>query len=104
VELTLNIFRGILIVLTQLTIIYYIAGAHDLLFGFNQTDAGFGTLLLLFFLVPVLNLVWLGIEISLAIKLFRQTRTATFLMPAVALALLVESLAIDLYLLSQVRM
>ena len=54
----MKFFRGIAIFLTQLTILFYVGGALDLLFGFNQTNAGFNTLLLLFVLVPLLNLFW----------------------------------------------
>ena len=88
-----------------MTIIYYFAGVFDLLFGFNQTSAGFNTLVLLFVLVPLLNLAWVIIEIRLAIKRFRYRKGVAFLlMPTLAVLLLIESLAIDLYLLTQVRM
>ncbi len=101
----MKFFRGIAIFLTQLTILFYVGGALDLLFGFNQTNTGFNTLLLLFVLVPLLNLFWVIIEIKQSVKLFRhQQRIASILMPIVAILFFIESIAIDLYLLSQARM
>lgn len=104
-EPKLIILRGTLIGLTQLTIIFYFAGVFDLLFGFNQTSAGFNTLLLLFVLVPLLNLFGVIIEIRLSVRRFRSRNgAALILMPALAILFLVESLAIDFYLLTQVRL
>jgi hypothetical protein len=103
--LKLNILRGIAIFLTQLTIVFYKAGSLDLLFGFNQTNAGLAALLLLLVLVPLFNLSWLIIEIKLFFKQFKlQKKLSAILMPFFALLLLVESIAIDLYILSQARM
>ena len=91
--------------MTQLTIVFYFAGVWDLLLGFNQTSAGFHTLVLLFFLVPRLNLSWVILEIRLSIKRFRLRKDAAILlMPTLAVCFLIESLAIDFYLLTQVRM
>ena len=86
-------------------ILLYVGAKFDLLFGFNHTDAGFNTLLFLFFLVPLLNLSWLIAEITLSVKLSRhQDRAKPFLIPSIALFFFMESIAIDLYLLSQARM
>jgi hypothetical protein len=85
--------------------ILFIGGKFDLLFGFNQTDSGFTLLLSLFVLVPLLNLAWLIIEITLSVKLFRHRDIAVpILMPLIAVFFLLESIAIDLYLISQARM
>jgi len=101
----LNIFRIIAILLTQLPLILFLGGKYDLIFGFNRMDSGFTLLLYLFLLVPPLNLCWLIIEIVRSVKLFRhQRKTVSFLMPCMALFFLMESLAIDLYLLSHARM
>ena len=101
----LIIFRGIAIFLTQLPMVLFIGGKFDLLFGFNQTDSGFTLLLSLFVLVPLLNLAWLIIEITLSVKLFRHRDIAvSILMPLIAVFFFVESIAIDLYLISQARM
>jgi len=100
-----NFFRGIAVLLTQSTIIYYAAGTRDLLFGFNQTTAGLVTLLLLLVSAPLLNLSWLVVEIKRAFKQFRHRESPVFLlMPLVAVLFLVESVAIDGYILAQVRM
>lgn len=101
----LNLFRVIAIILTQLPFILFVGGKYDLIFGFNRMDSGFALLLYLFILVPPLNLCWLIIEIIRSIKLFRrQPKAVSFLMPCMALFFLMESLAIDLYLLSHARM
>lgn len=101
----MNLVRGITIFLTQLTILYYISGSMDLLFGFNQTDKGIGTVMALFVLTPLLNLSWLVAEIDRSTKIFgRGKRLATALMPVVAFIFFSESLAIDFYVLSQLRM
>jgi len=98
-------FRGIVIFLTQLPMILFIGGKFDLLFGFNQTDSGFTILISLFVLVPLINLAWLIIEITLSVKLFsHRNRVLSFLLPLIAVFFFVESIAIDFYLLSQVRM
>jgi hypothetical protein len=101
----LIIFRGIAIFLTQLPMILFIGGKFDLLFGFNQTHSAFDLLIYLFVLVPLLNLAWLIIEITLSVKLFRhRDRALSFLLPLIAVFFFVESIAIDLYLISQARM
>ena len=85
--------------------ILYVGAAFDLIFGFNRTDAGFTILLSLFVLVPVLNLSWLITEIILSVKLLRDRKSAVaFIMPLIAVFFFIESIAIDLYLLSQARM
>ena len=85
--------------------ILIIGAKFDLIFGFNRMDGGFTILLSLFILVPLLNLAWLIIEITLSVKLFRHRDIAvSILMPLIAVFFLVESIAIDLYLISQARM
>jgi hypothetical protein len=99
------IFRAIAILLTQLPLILFVGAKFDLIFGFNRMDSGFTLLLYLFLLVPPLNLSWLITEIIRSVKLFRRQRKAvSFLMPCMALFFLMESIAIDLYLLSHARM
>ncbi|MET0025356.1 MAG: hypothetical protein ABW085_13910 [Sedimenticola sp.] len=67
--------------ITQLPIILFVAGSKDLLFGFNQTDAGFTTLVLLFLLVPVMNLLWIALEVRLLVARTRaQGELASFQM------------------------
>ena len=101
----MTIFRSIAILLTQLPVLLYVGGSRDLLFGFNQTSAGLSTLLFLFFVVPVVNLSWLIVEIRLSVKLSRDQRKAIyFLMPILPVFFFMESIAIDLYILSHARM
>ncbi|MGD2100081.1 MAG: hypothetical protein PVG35_21095 [Desulfobacterales bacterium] len=101
----LNLFRGIAILLTQLPLILFLGGKYDLIFGFNRMDSGFAALLFLFVAVPPLNLAWLVTETLISIKRYRQqNRAASFLMPCMALFFLLESVAIDFYLLSHARM
>jgi len=97
--------RGIAIFLTQVTIIYYVAGSRNLLLGFNQTDKGLLTLLLLVGSVPLLNLYWIFIEAKTSVRNFRlRKRVRLILMPLVAVVFLIESIVIDGYILSQARM
>lgn len=97
--------RGIAVLLPQLLIILYLGGRYDLLAGFNRTDAGLMTLLLLFVLGPVITLLWLTAEsISGWITARRQGGPFRFRLPAVAFLFFLESLAIDLFILSQFRM
>jgi hypothetical protein len=85
--------------------ILYVGAAFDLIFGFNRMDAGLTILIFLFVLVPLLNLAWLITEIILSVKLFRHRgRAVVLIMPLIAVFFFIESIAIDLYLLSQVRM
>ena len=86
-------------------LILFVGAAFDLFFGFNRLDSGFTMLVFLFVLVPLVNLAWLVTEIILSVKLFRQRgRAVVFLIPLIAAFFLVESIAIDLYILSQARM
>lgn len=101
----MKFLRALAIILTQSPLLLFVAGQRDLLFGSNQTDAGFSSLLALFFLVPLLNLTWLVAEARRSIRLGKYRVSAMLLlMPCVALLFLLESIAIDLYLLSHLRM
>ncbi len=101
----MTLFRAMAIVLTQMPLLYFELGRRDMLGGFNQTDQGFGLMIGLFIVVPLVNLVWLIVESR---RTFRQTRekglSKALLLPFVALLFLFEALIIDLYLLSHVRM
>jgi hypothetical protein len=85
--------------------ILYVGTVYDLIFGLNRMDAGLTILILLFLLVPLLNLSWLITEIILSVKLFRhRAKALAFLVPLIAVFFFIESIAIDLFLLSQARM
>ena len=101
----MKLFRIIAIALTQIPLLYFELGSRDMLGGFNQTDQGFGILVGLFVVVPLVNLVWLIVESR---RTFKQVRKKGFnkslLLPFVALFFFFEALAVDLYLLSHLRM
>ena len=98
-------FRGTAILLTQFPLVLFIGAQHDLLFGFNRMDSGFTLLLLLFLLVPLLNLVWVVVEIVRSLRSVGnesgRKRGAPVLL---ALFFLAQSLCIDLYIASHARM
>ena len=101
----LNLFRTIAASLPQLLTLLYLGGRFDFIFGFNRTDYGFTILLFMFVLVPLITLAWLLAEIVLSIRLAKRRKTPmSFLMPGVALLFFVESVFVDIYLLSQARM
>lgn len=85
--------------------ILFIGAKFDLIFGFNRMDSGFGLLIFLFVFIPLLNLSWVITETIRSFKFSRhQSKAETFLMPFIAVAFLIESLAIDLYIASHARM
>lgn len=101
----MKVFRVIAFSLLQLLILLHVGARFDLLFGFNRTDAGFTTLLFLFVLVPLFTLAWLLAEITISIVLAkRRNKKMSFLMPGLALLILLESVVVDIFLLSQARM
>jgi len=102
---TLNIFRGLAAFLPQLTLAYFIAGSNDWLGGFNQTSAGFTTMLFLWLGSPLLCLAWMIVEARYAFRHFRSRGLLTLILgPLLAMLFLLESLAIALYILSFARM
>ena len=102
---TLNIFRSAAILLTQLPLVLFFGAKHDLLFGFNRMDSGFTLLLLLFLLVPPLNLAWVIVEIVRSLRGIRhESRTARTTMVLLAFFFLVQSIGVDLYIASHARM
>jgi hypothetical protein len=71
----------------------------------KQLSSGFTSLLFLFVLAPLVDLSWLLAEIIAAIRLARRHRRAmSFVMPGLALAVLLESVVADIFLLSQAKM
>ena len=99
------LFRISAIILTQLPLLLFFGGTHDLLFGFNQTSEGFSTMIGLFIIVPITNLTWLGVETKRTFKLTREKGFNKSLpIPFIALFFFLEALAIDYFLMTQVRM
>ena len=82
-----------------------VGGKLDLLGGWNRADSGFSVLILLFFATPLATAVLLTAEaIRYRQHLTKENTTASFMMPGVAILLFLEALALDLYILSQLRM
>lgn len=101
----LNLFRGLAALLPQLTLLYFVAGSRDWLGGFNQSGAGFTTLLVLVVAAPLLCLAWMIVEARYAFRHFRNRKVlALILGPLLAMVFLLEALTVDLYILSHARM
>lgn len=101
----MHILRFIAICLPQLLILLPLAAYFDLLGGWNNTDAGFNTMLVLLLMTPVVTLNLLIFEFLR----YRKSRRLFPELPArfwpmLALFLCVETLAINLALISQMRM
>ncbi len=91
--------------LPQVLALLLVGGWLDLLGGWNHTDAAFGTLILLFFASPLMALILLVAELLAYRKIKKGGQTSpSFSMPGLAIFLVVEAFAIDLFILSQVRM
>lgn len=98
-------FRLVVAALPQLLLLLLAGARLDLLGGFNRTDAGFGVVVTLFFATPVVTAALLVVEVIRRRKLVDRDRRANA-SPMVALAsfLLLEALALNLLILTQVRM
>jgi len=82
-----------------------VGGQLDLLGGWNHTDAAFGVLITLFLVTPVTTAVLLVVEtIKYRKHATRGKETGSLSMPGLAIFLFLEALAIDMFILSQVRM
>lgn len=101
----MKLLRVLAILITQVPLILFLGARFDLVFGFNRTESGFAVLLFLFVFVPLLNLSWVVAEIVRSFRYWRrQSSAATFLWPVVSIAILLESIAVDLYIASFARM
>lgn len=101
----MNAFRIVVAALPQLPLLLLAGASLDLLGGFNRTDAGFGVLVTLFFVTPVAAAALVVVEIMRRRRQLRHDpRTPSSRMLAFAIFLLLESLAVNLLILSQVRM
>ena len=99
------LLRIIAIALPQILLLMLVGAVLDLLGGWNHTDSGFGVLILLFLLNPVVAVIFLATELIHYRKPSKQgNETRSFLMPGLAIVIFVEVLATNLFLLSQARM
>jgi len=91
--------------LPQVLLVLLIGGKYELLGGWNHTDSAFGTLIVLFLVTPLAAAILLVIEATrYLVRVRRKDEARSFVMPAVAIFLFLEALAVDLYVLSQVKM
>jgi len=101
----LNTLRLIAVILPQMTLLYFIAGSRDMLWGFNQTSDGFTTLLVLLAVSPLLCLAWMIVEAWYSIKHYHQKKLPVLIIwPLLAMLFLVEALAVDLFIIGHFRM
>lgn len=99
------VFRIIVALLPQILFFLDVGARLDLLGGWNRTDSALGVLILLFLLTPVATAILLVVEIvRYGIHVKRGKETRSFLMPGFAILLFLEALAIDVFILSQLRM
>ena len=97
-------FRFIALVLPLLLFSLLVAGSNDMLGGWNQTGDALTTVLILFLLGPVVTLALLVTEIVRCYKAPQGVRCKAFLFIGLEMFFFVEALAIDYYLLTQLRM
>ena len=99
------IFRIIAVALPQLIIFLLLGGRFDILGGFNKTDAGTGTLVFLFLITPIIALLFLIIEIIKYRRLVRHNKgSGSLLWRNIAIFIFIESIAINLFILSSLKM
>jgi hypothetical protein len=97
-------FRVIAMALPLLLISLLVAGSKDMLGGWNQTNDALSTVLILFLLGPVVALALLVTELVGCYKAKQGARCKAFLFIGLAILIFIEALAVDYYLLTQLRM
>ncbi len=101
------ILRIIGVVLPQLLLLQFLGSMYDFIGGWNRAPGSsfIEILVMLFLLNPVVTLAWLIAE---PVRYFRkgksQNGTQCLLLTVLALLLFIESLAIDFFILTQLRM
>lgn len=100
----MSFFRWLAFALPLSLILLLVAGSHDLLGGWNQTDDAMFTVLILFLLSPSVALGLLVTEIVRCCKAVKGKRGRIVLFIGLAIVFFAEALAVDLYFLSQLRM
>jgi hypothetical protein len=90
----MKILRWLAVLLPQLLVVLLLGSRFDLLFGWNNTDAATGTLMALFVLSPLVT------GARLIAEWFAGNRGSRI----VAAFLFAEALAINTYILSQLKM
>ena len=101
------ILRFIAVVFPQLLLLQFLGSMYDFIGGWNRApDASFIKILIILFLLnPVVTIAWVIAE---PVRYFRQGKIQNglhcLLMTVLALLLFIESLAIDFFILTQLRM
>ena len=99
------LLRFFALCLPQLLILLPLAASLDLLGGWNHTDAGFNTMLLLFLVVPMVTLALLIAEVITYRRSHQQKpKQSSLFRVRLAIFLCAETLAINLAILTQVRL
>lgn len=100
----MSFFRLLAIALPLILISLLVAGSQDMLGGWNQTDDAMFTVLILVLLSPLVALALLITEIVRCRKAKKGERARIALFIGLAMIILFEALAVDLYFFSQLRM
>ena len=101
------ILRIIGVVLPQLLLLQFLGSMYDFIGGWNRApDASFIEILIILFLLnPVVTIAWFIAE---PVRYFRHGKSQNglqcLLMTILALLLFIESLTIDWFILTQIRM
>ena len=101
------ILRIIGVVLPQLLLLQFLGSMYDFIGGWNRVPGAsfINILIILFLLNPVVTIAWVIAE---PLRYFRQEKNKNglqcLLMTLLALLLFIESLAIDYFILTQIRM
>ena len=101
------VLRIIGVVLPQLLLLQFLGSMYDFIGGWNRApDASFIEILIILFLLnPVVTIAWVIAE---PVRYFRQGKIQNglhcLLMTVLALLFFIESLAIDFFILTQLRM
>ena len=99
-----NALGIVALLLPQVLLLLMVGGRFDLLGGWNHTDAAFGTLVVLFVATPLLTAAWWVVELIVFRRHGNAGSPATPRRVWLAAAVLAESLAINFFMLSQLRM
>ena len=98
-------FRIAVTTLPQILVLLLLGGWLDLLWGFNHTEAGLNVLVFLFLLNPVVTLILLIVEtIKYRILVKKNKGTGSLRWRRISIALFIEALVTNLFILSQLRM
>lgn len=99
-----NALGIVALLLPQVLLLLLLGGRLDLLGGWNHTDAAFGTLIVLFVATPLLTAAWWIVELLVFRRHGKAGSPSSAGRVWLAATVLVESLAINFYILSQLRM